>query len=76
MVWKGEPFRLVKKKPPTGAKRIGWRRYVIAQGKKIITGHRQGSLEGVTVAVEEILVQLNERRRHKPVRVQLGALRL
>jgi len=43
MVWKGEPFRLVKKKPPTGAKRIGWRRYVIAQGMKIITGDCQGS---------------------------------
>ncbi len=73
------PFKLtsiVKEAPPTGAEGIGWHRYIITQGTNTITGHRQGSLEGVTVAVEEILVQLNERRCHKRGRVQLGALRL
>ena len=54
---------IVKEEPPLGAEGIGWHRYVITHEKNIITGHRQGSLEGVTVAVEEILVQLNQRTR-------------
>ncbi len=67
MVGKGafELTSVVTEKPPSGVEGIGWHRYVITQGKNTITGHRQGSLEGVTVAVEEILVQLNERRLHK-----------
>ncbi len=67
-----EPYELksiLEEKALAGTEGIGWHRYVITQGKNTITGHRQGSLEGVTVAVEEILVQLNERRRHKQGRV-------
>ncbi len=63
-----EPYKLksiLEEKAPAGTEGIGWHRYVITQGKNTITGHRQGSREGVTVAVEEILVQLNERRLHK-----------
>ena len=56
---------IVKEKAPTGTEGIGWHRYVITRGKNSIIGHRQCSLEGVTVAVEELLVQLNERRLHK-----------
>ncbi len=70
-----EPYKLksiLEEKAPTGTEGIGWHRYVITQGKNSIVGHRQGSLEGVTVAVEELLVQLNERRRHKQVRVHLN----
>ena len=59
-----------KARSQTGAEGIGWHRYVITQGKNTITGHRQGSLEGVTVAVGEILVQLKARRKLKQGRVQ------
>ncbi len=67
-----EPYKLksiLEEKAPTGTEGIGWHRYVITRGKNSIIGHRQCSLEGVTVAVEELLVQLNERRRHKQGRV-------
>ncbi len=70
-----EPYKLksiLKAKAPAGTEGIGWHRYVITQGTNTITGHRQGSREGVTVAVEEILVQLNERRLNKQVRVHLN----
>ena len=73
VIGKGEPFKLasiLKEETPAGAEGVGWHRYVITQGQNTITGHRQGSFEGVTVAVEEILVQLNERRRLKQGRVQ------
>ena len=68
-----EPYKLksiLEERAPTGAEGIGWHRYVITQGKNTLTGHRQRSFEGVTVAVEEILVQLNERRKLKLGRVQ------
>ncbi len=69
-----EPYKLkliLEEKAPTGTEGIGWHRYIITQGKNTIIGHRQGSLEGVTVAVEELLVQLNERRRPTRGRVHL-----
>ncbi len=69
-----EPYKLksiLEEEPPTGTEGIGWHRYIITQGKNTITGHRQGNLESVTVAVEEILVQLNDRRRPKGGRVDL-----
>ena len=74
-VGQSEPFRLtsiVKEEPPAGAEGNGWHRYVITQGKNTIVGHRQGSLASVTVAVEEILVQLNNRRLFKQGRVHLN----
>ncbi len=69
-----EPYELksiLEEKAPAGTEGIGWHCYVITQGKNSIIGHRQGSLESVTVAVEEILVQLNERRLNKRGRVHL-----
>ena len=69
-----EPYKLksiLEEEAPTGTEGIGWHRYVITQGKNTITGHRQGNLESVTVAIKEIVVQLNERRRPKTGRVQL-----
>ena len=60
-----EPFRLtciLKEGPPAGAEGIGWHRYVITQGGNTIVGHRQGSTKSVTLAVEEIVLHLNERR--------------
>ena len=74
-VGQSEPFKLtsiVKEEPPVEAEGIGWHRYVITQGKNTIVGHRQGSLESVTTAVEEILVQLNRRRLFKQSRVHLN----
>jgi len=71
---KDESFKLksiLKEEPPAGTEGIGWHRYVITQGHNTITGHRQGSLESVTVAVEKIVVGLNGRRLHKQGRVQL-----
>jgi hypothetical protein len=67
-VIENEPFKLtsiLKEGPPAGADGISWHRYVITQGENTdntITGHRQGSTRSVTLAVEEIVLHLNERR--------------
>ncbi len=57
--------------PPFGAVGNGWHCYVIEQGKNTIRGYRQGSIDTVTHAVEEIVVRLNERRRGRFGRVHL-----
>jgi hypothetical protein len=58
--------------PPPGAEGSNWHRYVIAfGGSNNIRGYRQGSLNVVTGAVEEIVAQLNERHRGKHGRVHL-----
>ncbi len=65
IVGQGEPFKLKstrKERSPAGAEGIGWHRYVISQGGNTIVGHRQGSTSSVRLAVEEIVVHLNERR--------------
>jgi hypothetical protein len=69
-----EKFGIVSVKPvdpPRGAVGTGWHRYIIEQGKNSIHGYRQGSLDTVTRAVEEIVVRLNERRRGRFGRVHL-----
>ena len=61
----GEPFTLtsiLKEEPPTGTDGSDWHRYVITQGGNTIVGHRQGSVSTVRLAVEEIVVSLNERQ--------------
>ena len=65
IVGQGEPFKLKsirKEQPPAGAEGIDWHRYVITQGDNTIVGHRQGSTSSVRLAVEEIVVRLNQRR--------------
>jgi len=58
--------------PPAGAEGANWYRYVIAfEGINSIEGCRQGSLNAVTGAVEEIVAQLNVRHRGKLGRVHL-----
>ncbi len=58
--------------PPTGTEGSNWYRYVIAfEGTNAIHGCRQGSLKAVTMAVEEIVAQLNERHLGKRGRVHL-----
>ncbi len=73
-VRKDESFTLKsiqKERPPAGAEGIGWHRYVITQADNTIVGYRQGSTRSVRLAVEEIVVQLNERRLVKQSRVHL-----
>ena len=62
---KGDPFELtsiLETKPPTGADGNDWHRYIITQGESTIVGYRQGAQRNVRLAIEEIVVQLNERR--------------
>ena len=64
-VGKGEPFKLKSirtERSPAGAEGVGWHRYVITQGDNTIVGHRQGSTSSVRLAVEGIVLHLNERR--------------
>ncbi len=61
----GEPFTLKsirKEQPPAGVEGIDWHRYVITQADNTIVGHRQGSTSSVRLAIEEIVLHLNERR--------------
>ena len=65
----GQYYEIVsiqRAEPPPGAGGSNWHRYVIAfEGTDTIHGCRQGSLKAVTSAVEEIIVQLNERHSKK-----------
>jgi hypothetical protein len=58
-------------KPPRGMTGDVWHCYVIEQGNNSIRGYRQGSIDSVTRAVEEIVFRLNERQRGKFGRVHL-----
>ena len=53
---------ILKTEPPQGADGSNWYRYEIAHGTNSISGYTQGSLEEVTEAMEENVVQLNERQ--------------
>lgn len=69
-----QPYEIVSIKrveTPAGAEGTGWHHYVISQGGNTIDGFRQGTLKVVTGAVEEIVVQLNERQLGKRGRVNL-----
>ncbi len=73
-----QPYEIVsvrRAEPPPGGKGPNWYRYVIAfEGTKTIHGCQQGSVKAVTRAVEEMVVQLNERQLahlSKPRRVHL-----
>ena len=48
--------------PPPGMDGSDWHCYVIVQGSNSIRGYRPGSHKVVMRAVEEIVLQLNERR--------------
>jgi hypothetical protein len=56
---------------PPGEEDSLWHRYVITQGGNTIEGRRQGSLQAVTSAVEQIVEQLNQRRVGGSRRVHL-----
>lgn len=68
------PFKvssITRADAPAGAVSASWYRYEIAQGANAIVGHREGSLEAVTGAVDDIVARLNERRLGKTGRVHL-----
>jgi hypothetical protein len=61
-----EIVSIQRAEPPPDAEGSNWYRYVIAfEGTNTIHGCRQGSLKAVTSAVEEIIVQMNERHSKK-----------
>jgi hypothetical protein len=65
IVRKDDSFTLksiMKERPPSGAEGIDWHRYIITQGDNTIVGYRQGSISSVRLAVQEIVLNLNERR--------------
>jgi hypothetical protein len=68
----GQSYELVsiqRAETPPGAENANWHGYVIAfGGTKTVRGFRQGSIEDVTIAVEEIVEQLNERHWKKRTR--------
>ncbi len=70
-----QPYEIVsvrRAEPPPGTKGSNWYRYVIAfEGTKTIHGCRQGGVKAVTMAVEEIVAQLNERHLGNRGRVNL-----
>jgi hypothetical protein len=61
-----EIVSIQRAEPPPNAESSNWYRYVIAfEGTNTIHGCRQGSRKAVTSAVEEIIVQMNERHSKK-----------
>lgn len=68
------PFKIIElapAEPPAGQAGSEWYRYVISQGRGVMSGIRQGSRESVTAAVEEIVLRMNERRLGRFGRVHL-----
>ncbi len=71
---KGQPYKIVsieRSEAPSGTEGSDWYAYVIAQGEHRINGYRRGKLNAVTLAIEEVIAQLNERRFGKRGRVNL-----
>ena len=69
-----EPFKagpIMETEPPTGTEGSDWHRYVITQGGRTIVGYRRGSQRNVRLAIEEIVVQLNQRRLDNSGRAHL-----
>ena len=67
-----EMVSIKRAEPPAGAEGTVWHRYVISfGGSNNIQGCREGQLDVVTGAVEEIVAQLNLRHKGKHGRVHL-----
>lgn len=64
-----EIVSILKTESPPGADGSDWHRYEIAHGTNIINGYKRGSLNTVTVAVEENVALLNERQFGKRAKV-------
>lgn len=71
-----EEYRIESVKPsdpPTGMTGTDWYCYVIVQGNNSIRGYRTGSRRAVMTAVQEVVLQLNERRFGKRGRAKKAA---
>lgn len=71
---KGEPYEIEsirRVKAPPDTEGADWHRYIIVQGNNTINGYRKGNLQEVTIEVEELVAQLNQRRLGKRGRVNL-----
>ena len=70
-----QPYEVVSIRqvdPPPGTEGLGWHKYVIAQGGvNVIQGFRQGTLPTVGLALDEIVAQMNERRKGRRGTVNL-----
>lgn len=69
------PYELVSVRAvpaPEGTVGKLWHRYEIAQGGNRIVGYRQGVLATVKTDLEQLVVQLNERRLHHRGRVHVA----
>jgi hypothetical protein len=69
-----DPYEVVSVRPvpaPAGTTGASWHRYEIRQGENNIVGYRAGPTCDVALAVEAIVLRLNERRRHRRGRVQV-----
>jgi len=69
-----EDYHIVSVEPtdaPGGLGGDDWYRYVIDQGSNRIYGYRQGSRQGITKSLEELVLRLNERRFGPKGRVSL-----
>jgi len=53
---------IIKTDPPPGAEGKDWYRYEIAHGTNCISGYKQGTMDEVSEAMEENVLQLNERQ--------------
>jgi len=62
---------VVPSEAPKGSAGADWHCYTIGQGDNKIRGYRQGQLTAVTRSVENIVLQLNERRMGKRGRTQI-----
>jgi hypothetical protein len=69
-----DPYEIVSIRSvpaPSGTAGANWYRYEISQGHNTITGYRDGGIDSVRLAVEAIVIRLNERRRQRRGRVHV-----
>jgi hypothetical protein len=69
-----DPYEIVSIRAvpaPSGTAGASWHRYEITQGGNTIVGYRQGAIDSVTLAIQAIVVRLNDRRRDRRGRVDV-----
>lgn len=69
-----DPYEIVSVRSvpaPSGVSGKDWHCYEIRQGANTIVGYRSGGIESVRLAVESIVLGLNERRRTRRGRVHV-----
>jgi hypothetical protein len=69
-----DPYEVVSVRSvpaPSGTSGENWHCYEIRQGANTIVGYRAGGIENVRLAVESIVLRLNERRKDRRGRVHV-----